>query len=331
MRPFCLAAAAWVLSGTVLPSDTAAQLGRAAGANYVLTADEVAFDDTRGLYEAVGNVRVVQSDGQTLSADWVTYGAESGVGVAIGNVRIVDGPQVVEAGFAALNLNSGVSVAGQATLDSSEPGFIVEGDSIQRTDLNRYRIEHGTFTACRCPPRAGDDERLPWEVEVREADVEIGGYGVARHLWFKTLGFPVAYLPWVIFPAKTERQTGFLLPSYGTSSRSGVEFELPFFWAAAPNLGLIAREKLMGRRGLKHSLTYEYLFGEGGWSEGGLAGLPSDSRVDRDDPETRYSNDRWALWLRHEQPLGPGIRLGLDVKEVSDNDYVIDFRDLTRG
>ncbi len=331
VRPFCLAAAALVLLGTVLPSDAAAQLGRAAGANYVLTADEVTFDDTRGLYEAVGNVRIVQSDGQTLSADWVTYGAESGVGVATGNVRIVDGPQVVEAGFAALNLNSGISVAGQATLDSSEPGFIVEGDSIQRTGVNRYRVEYGRFTACRCPPKAGDDERLPWEVEVREADVEIGGYGVAKHLWFKTLGFPVAYLPWVIFPAKTERQTGFLLPSYGTSSRSGLEFELPFFWAAAPNLGLIAREKLMGRRGLKHSLTYEYLFGEGGWSEGGLAVLPSDNKVDRDDPETRYSNDRWALWLRHEQSLGPGIRIGLDVKEVSDNDYVIDFRDLTRG
>ena len=332
MRPLRPAAAALVFCGLLQPG---AALGQIAGGgqrpSYQLTADELEFDDARDLYEATGNVRIVQEDGQVLIADWVTFSAPTGVGVATGNVRMEDGDQVVEAEYLALNMNTGVSLAGEATLDSSEPGLIAGGRSIQRTGLNRYRIEQGTLTACRCPPKASGESTPPWEVDVSEANVEIGGYGVARNLWFKTLGLPILYVPWAMFPAKTERQTGFLLPTYSTSTRDGVEVEVPFFWAAAENLNVLARPRLIGRRGMKYSASFEYLFGDSGWSEGGAAVLPSDNVVSRDDPETRYGNDRWALWLRHEQPLAPGIRLGASIKRVSDNDYIIDFRDLTLG
>ena len=332
MRHLLPAAAALVLWGLLLPGAARGQLADGASRpGYVLSADEVEFDDERDLYEAIGDVRIVQEDGQVLTADWVTFSAQTGVGVATGNVRMEDGDQVVEAEYMAVNLNTGVSMAGEATLDSSEPGLIAEGRSIQRTGLNRYRIERGTLTACRCPPKASGESTPPWEVDVSEANVEIGGYGVARNLWFKTLGLPVVYLPWMIFPAKTERQTGFLIPSYSTSTRDGVEVELPFFWAAAENLNVLARPRLIGRRGMKYSVSYEYLFGQSGWSEGGAAVLPSDNLVSRDDPETRYSSDRWAFWLRHEQPVAPGIRLGASIKRVSDNDYVVDFRDMTLG
>lgn len=328
MRLLSIAAAAALLWGAAPPREA---VGQAPGpGTYALSADEVEYDDERDLYEASGNVRIVQADGQVLTADWVTYSARTGLGVATGSVRIVDGEQTLESEFAAVDLNSGVSVAGKARLDSREPGFTLVGDSIRRMGQNRYQVEYGSFTACRCPP-PDQDGRLPWELEVREAEVEVGGYGIARHLWFKLLGLPVAYVPWIIFPAKSDRQTGFLLPSYATSKRHGVEFEVPFFWAAAPNLNLIAQPRLIGRRGFKQSLGYELLFGEAGWSEGGFAVLPSDNKVDRTDPKTRYSPNRWALWMRHEQPLAPGIRLGLSAKRVSDNDYVIDFDDLARG
>ncbi len=332
MRHIRPAAAVLVLCGLLLPGAAAGQIADGGPRpGYVLSADEVEFDDARDLYEATGNVRIVQEDGQVLIADWVTFSAPTGVGVATGNVRLEDGGQVVEAEYLAVNLNSGVSLAGEARLDSSAPGLVADGRSIQRTAPNRYRIERGTLTSCRCPPKAGGESTPPWEVEVSEASVEIGGYGVAKNLWFKTLGLPVLYLPWMIFPAKTERQTGFLLPSYSTSTRDGVEVELPFFWAAAENLNVLARPRLIGRRGMKYSVSYEYLFGESGWSEGGAAVLPSDNLVSRDDPETRYSNDRWSFWLRHEQPLAPGIRLGASIKRVSDNDYVVDFRYMTLG
>jgi lipopolysaccharide assembly outer membrane protein LptD (OstA) len=331
VRLLRLAVAAVVFWGALSCGDAAAQRTDAAQLtlpNFVLNADEVTFDESRELYEAIGDVRIVQADGQVLTSDWVTFSAQTGVGVATGNVRLVDGPETLVGDFVAVNLNSGVSVAGQATLDSTSPGLIVDGDSIQRLDVNRYLVERGTLTTCRCPPEAGKEGRRPWEIEVEEADVEIGGYGVAKNLWFKTLGWPVAYFPWVIFPAKTERQTGFLMPSYGTSTRNGVELEVPFFWAAAPNLNVTAQPRLIGRRGLKYGAEYEYLFGEDGWSQGGFAVLPGDNKVDRNDPDTPYSDNRWAVWLRHEQPLGRGIRLGFNVKEVSDNNYVIDFRDL---
>ena len=324
-----LAVAAIVLWGALASGDAPAQ--QADGVTrqaFVLNADAVTYDDVRFVYEAIGNVRMVQADGQVLTADWLAFSDPSGVGVATGNVRIVDGTQILSADYVSVNLNSGLSVAGQATLDTTSPGLIVDGESIQRISTNRYHIERGTFTACRCPPSVGEDARRPWEVEMQEADVEIGAYGTAKHLWFKTLGLPVAYLPWVIFPAKTERQTGFLMPSYGASSRNGVEVDVPFFWAAAPHANVMVRPQLIGRRGFKSGLDYELLFGERGWSEGGVVVLPGDNKVDRSDPETPFSDNRWAAWLSHQQPLGQGVRFGFSVREVSDNDYVVDFRDL---
>jgi lipopolysaccharide assembly outer membrane protein LptD (OstA) len=82
-------------------------------------------------------------------------------------------------------------------------------------------------------------------------------------------------------------------------------------------------------RGLKGNLNLEYVFGEQGGGEVGAAGLRGDDAVHRDDPDTPFSNDRWAYWLHHRQPLGQGGRLGFDVNEISDNQYPLDFDDVS--
>ena len=84
----------------------------------------------------------------------------------------------------------------------------------------------------------------------------------------------------------------------------------------------------LSKRGFKGGIETEYVFGEEGWGEGGASGIRSDDEVE-DNPTTEvYSENRWAYWLRHEQPLAPGIRLGTDVNRVSDNNYPLDFDDL---
>jgi lipopolysaccharide assembly outer membrane protein LptD (OstA) len=288
---------------------------------FVLTADVVTYDSERDLYEATGDVKVTQADGRVLTSDWLLFNGTTRTGVASGDVVIVDAQNTVRAQFVAVDLRSTVTVAMRGSMDNPVPGFLVHGEVIERTGVDTFQIENGTFTTCRCPP---ETERRPWELETKDASVEVGGYAVAHDVWFKAFGFPVAYSPWLLYPMKTERQTGFLIPSLSQSSRNGTEIEAPFFWAVTDNVNLLLAPMWISRRGLLAQATTEYVAGTATEGHGGAAILPSD-RVVQNSDTAFFSDNRWAYWLRHQQPIEPGVEFGIDLNEISDNDVVFDF------
>ena len=307
------------------PAETVAVV-ELAQPEFSLVADEVTYDSERDIYEATGHVRITQAAGRVLTTDWIVFSGTTRTGVATGDVRVVDEQNTVRAEFVVVDLNSTVSVAVRGSLDNPQPGFAVRGDVIERTGIDTFHIERGSFTTCRCPPEAG---RRPWEIEVEDANLELGGYAVGRSLWFKVFDVPILYVPWLVFPVKTDRQTGFLMPSFAQSSRNGAELALPFFWAISEGVNLTLEPQWISRRGWKPTATTEYVFGESGYGKGGGSILPNDRKVETD-PTAFFSANRWAFWLRHEQSLAPGVKLGLDVNEISDNVYPVDFQDLGR-
>lgn len=316
--------------GLALPAGAAEQTAESLRAEieqegFVLRADEVEYDTTRELYVASGNVRIDQPGGRHLTADWVAFSEESRLGVATGDVRIVYGEDTLRAQFAAVDFDRLVALLTDGELIAERTGFVVEGLALEKTGEETYHVRKGTFTTCRCP--AGH-ERRPFEVDAEDTDIRVGGYAVARNVTVRVLGFPVGYTPWLILPVKTERQSGFLPPRYSSTGRGGSWIELPFFWAARPNLNVLLRPGWIAKRGFHYGLDHEYVFGEDGWGEGGMAFLPGDDEVTREDPDTRFSNDRWAFWLRHQQTLGSRAQVGLDLLEMSDNSHVLDFEEL---
>jgi len=59
----------------------------------------------------------------------------------------------------------------------------------------------------------------------------VGEKGVARNAHFDVLGYPVVPLPYALFPADSNRQSGFLSPRVGYSSLRGAQYMQPFYWA----------------------------------------------------------------------------------------------------
>ncbi len=293
--------------------------------DFTLSADEVLYDRNSDVYEARGSVRVEQSDGRTLSTDWLVFNGTTRVGIASGAIRLTDIGDTMTAEFMAVDLSSMVALATEATLDTPSPGFTVRGKALERSGVNKYRVEEATFTTCRCP---GGAKPTPWELEIEDARVELGGYAVGKNLVFKILDVPVLYLPWLAFPAKSERQTGFLMPSFSLSGRNGAEVETPFFLAVNDRVNATLRPAWISKRGFKAATDLEYLFGERGWGDGGLAVLPGDEEVNDEDFETPFSDNRWAYWWRHQHPLGRSSQIGIDLARFSDNQYVVDFDEL---
>jgi len=292
--------------------------------DFVLTADVVTYDSERDVYEATGNVKVTQIDGRVLTSDWLVFNGTTRTGVASGNVVIVDAQNTVRAQFMVVDLRSTVTVAMHGSMDNPVPGFVVHGEVIERTGVDTFQIEHGNFTSCRCPP---DTTRKPWELEAKDASLEVGGYAIAHDVWFKALGIPLIYTPWLMYPVKTERQTGFLIPTYSHSNRNGNEIALPFFWAVQDNINLMLTPEWVSRRGLMTTAVTDYLAGESTTGRGGFMILPSDRNV-ADSSTDFFSDNRWVYWLRHQQPIAPGLAFGIDLNEISDNNVVFDFRRL---
>jgi lipopolysaccharide assembly outer membrane protein LptD (OstA) len=312
---------------TLLVSPLHAQerlLAAGSDAPYAITADEMRYDDNRQLYEASGNVRVEQA-GRVLTADWLLVGTESRVGVASGNVVIRGDGDVVHADFAWVDLETLEIVANRATVDSAQPGLFISGSEIARNGPETYTIENGLFTSCRCPDKDG---KRPWTITTGDAKVTVGGYAVARDVVFRAFDVPLLYSPIAVFPVKRERQTGFLIPSLGLGSRGGSELRVPFFWAARDNLNITLTPISIQERGLKLDGEIEYVFGEEGTGSGGFAFI-HDQDIDTQDVAERFSDNRFAFWLKHDSPLGDNGRLGLDLKRVSDNQFVVDFENFS--
>jgi len=99
------------------------------------------------------------------------------------------------------------------------------GETIERLGDQKYKVTHGGFTTCVQPtPR--------WELFTGSVVLNLNDYAVAKNTVLRVKGVPVIYLPWVYYPIQDDdRATGFLLPTYGTSTLRGQAISNAFFWA----------------------------------------------------------------------------------------------------
>lgn len=304
--------------------DALAELGDALREEpFELSADELEYDHSRALYIARGNV-FIQQEGRTLRADWIAFNETTGTGIASGGVELVDGGDVLRADFAEFNIHSLEGLVRDGAFESDDSQFRAYGEEIVKAEGQRYAFKNGEFTSCRCPK---EDAREPWKIRASEIDVEVEGYGTARNTTVDVLGVPVLWLPWMIYPIKTERQTGFLFPDLSLGSRNGFEVGLPFFWTVRDEVNATLTPRWMSERGFKADAELEYVYGaeSQGWLFGAYA---NDQKIDPDSFEEPYGRNRWSA-LGTQDMFGPGeLRFQTEFLFASDNEYALDFDEL---
>ncbi|MBW2294791.1 MAG: LPS-assembly protein LptD, partial [Deltaproteobacteria bacterium] len=293
-----------------------------------VTADRLEYEAARSLFIAEGHVRIVNGD-RSIDADWVVVSRETERGIASGHVIYRDSTEELQSEFLQFDINTLQGLIYQAHLDTGEGGFLVDADRLIRTGDKSYTVRSGTFTTCRCP----EGEEDPWRIQAGKADVKVGGYATAQNTTVEILGVPVVWLPWLIFPVKTERETGVLFPHFGLRGDAGFEVGLPLFWAARQNLNVVATPIYMTKRGFKQNLEFEYLIGQK--SKGKIFGAygRDQKRID-DKPAGGSEGDedrvgRWTVLADHDQWLPGGWRAKAELNLISDNDYVEDYVELS--
>ncbi|MFZ4534707.1 lipid IV(A) palmitoyltransferase PagP [Propionivibrio sp.] len=192
-----------------------------------------------------------------------------------------------------------------------------EADRIDFEGENQYRMTNGTYTTC----APGNDD---WYVKAStlklDYDREVGE-GDNGRIYF--LDVPILYSPWLSFSLNNERKSGFLAPSFGTTSVNGIDLGLPYYWNIAPNMDATITPRVLGKRGVQLNNEFRYLNS----AYGGL--VQSQARVEvLPDDRLRNGDSRYALSFLHTQPLANGFAGSINYNKVSDGNYFIDLSNL---
>jgi LPS-assembly protein len=172
-------------------------------------ADTVKYCANTNRMLATGNVLLIESDHQ-IAADRADFNARTRIGTFY-NAR----------GFATI----GAPPGGAPAAGASDPDVQFYGDTLEKTGEDTYVITNGGFTSCvQANPR--------WEMTSGSLKLRVDHYALLRNMFLKVKGVPAIYLPIMYYPlSKENRNTGFLMPSYGSSSYKGQTISNAFFWA----------------------------------------------------------------------------------------------------
>jgi LPS-assembly protein len=191
---------------------------------------EAKQQEKRGeVYVLTGDVKIDYKD-YVLTADKASYDAETGDAEADGHVRLEGSrnSELILADHGKLNfdLETGrfenvtgsvgrrPSASKRKLVYTTDNPFLFSARVLIKEGPERYRLIHGTMTSCLLP----DPD---WQIHSSLIRVNYGE-AQANYSYFALLGVPILPLPYVTHPvAMNTRESGLLLPAFGTSSTKG--------------------------------------------------------------------------------------------------------------
>lgn len=268
-----------------------------------------ALDATKaGEGEIRGNVELRRAD-QLLSTDRILFDPESQTVTVPGPLSYDDSQVWIrgeQAHYDVLNGSGYFDV-----LDFGLTGSSAHG-SARRAELEggaTSRLYELSYTTC-------PDENPDWQFRMKELELRHEeGMGSARGARLDFKGVPVLYMPWFTFPIDDRRRTGFLYPSLGHSSDTGIELSIPWYWNIAPNHDATLEPRWFSERGFM--LTGEYRF----------MTRRTQGEIDFDymPDDRKTGEERYHYVFRHQSAPSDNWRTELVVDRVSDVNYFQDY------
>jgi LPS-assembly protein len=262
-------------------------------AESIVTADHLKYRHLDDEVEAEGNVRLTR-DEDVISGPRM-------------RLRVQDNEGVFEHPHYLIN-----------RLPKSEPQQVPTRQPVAGTgDASRldfegeglYRFTSATYSTCSPPNR-------DWYVEADEIDLDYNhevGEASRSKVVFKDM--PIFYWPSLSFSLNHQRRSGLLAPTFGSSTTSGLELTLPWYWNIAPNMDATIAPRVLSRRGVQLNSELRYLdYAYNGQAR--LEYLPNDLLT---------GTSRSAYAILHNHVLGPGLTGNVNLNGVSDDRYFADL------
>ncbi len=281
-----------------------------AGGDITILADQLEQVGPDNLLIATGNVEITRGASR-LMADRVEINRETGAAVAQGRVVFYDGEDQLTGRRIDYNLKTGTGVVYSADAHVA-PYYRISGERMDRLGEAVYTVRRGVFTTC-------EDDPPAWAFHFGSgtADLEDFVYGSNASFWVKNIPL-IPFVPFFAAAIRRERQTGFLLPKVGNSSRRGIFTELPFYWAISDSQDATIAPLFYSRRGPGVDAEYRYLLSRE--QHGRFSGFVVQ--------ETEHHDaTRGVGSIRHEWAISPGLTFQADVNGVTDDNVLREYGD----
>lgn len=305
----CLGLGLWIA-----PTQAMAQADAIRQANKDLptlfAADEVRYDEQLQVVTATGNVEIAYDD-RVLMADAVTYNLRDEVVSASGRVSLLEPTgDVLFAEYAELgdDLRDGIA-RGIRVLLTNNARFAANGARL--SGGNRTEMSKGVYSPCDLC--AEDPSRPPfWQIKALRIVHDQGNQTVEYYdATLEFAGIPVAYLPYFThYDPTVKRRSGFLPPSFGSSSDLGLQTRIPYFWEISPSRDATIEPILTTEEGVILAGEYRERLGFGSYQLNGSITQDSDG------------NERGHLFGTGRFNLNPIWRTGFDVERATDDTYL---------
>jgi LPS-assembly protein len=273
----------------------------------VLHADSLTYRKADDTYRALGNVHLDWDD-LKLVADSALLRQSDNTADAEGSIVLTTDGDILHADRMSVNLVNQNGEITNGSIFMKRGNFHILGKKMSKTGPEDYHIETGSFTPC-------DGDVPSWKFSASSIDVTLGEYATGKNVLFYIRDVPILYLPYIVFPLKTERQSGFLLPKPGTSTKGGFIFNIPYYWAISQSQDVTFNLDIQSKRGAGTGVDYRYIRKTG--SEGTFRGyLIYDTSTDK---------IRGDLSEKHQEDFSPTLSFKSDVNYVSDRNFYRDF------
>src|SRR4051812_3686597 len=272
----------------------------------LVQAVEVDYDYNNQRVSAVGNVQMFYN-GTSVEADRVIYDQKTKRLHAEGNIRLTDAEgKITYANNMDLSDDYRDGFVDSLRVDT-EDATRMAATRMDRSSGNYTVFENGVYTAC--APCKDDPKKPPlWQVK----GARIIHNQEERMLYFENaqlefFGVPMAYLPYFSTPDPTvKRKTGFLMPSYTSTTGNGLGMDVPFYWAIAPDYDLTITPRITTRQGVMGQVEFRQRLMDGSYQiraygidqldPGAYAGQPGDRQFrGAIDTKGQFAiNDKWV-------------------------------------
>ena len=217
-------------------SPAAAQPGQ--GEVVRFAADTVTYDRDSDAVTATGNV-VMHRDAQSLRADIVVWNRKTGAITGSGNIRFVDEDgDVLYTDHIDLTDEFKAGATQDLLLVLRESGRLAAKSS-ERDALGHTVLHQAAYSGCDVADDAGCPKSPSWELTAARVTYNpdtknVRYYGATLRIF----GIPLLPLPGLAHASDFHAVSGFLIPTFGSTSSNGLEISNTYYWRLANNRDL---------------------------------------------------------------------------------------------
>ena len=169
-----------------------------------------------------------------------------------------------------------------------------------------------------------NDVSVGWEIKAQSINInEETDRGYIEDLSLKVLDRRILKLPYLPFPATTNRLSGFLEPELSLTS-DGADLFVPYFWVLSDTSDLTIAPRALKDRGIGFEGNYRYLTksNSGAANYLDLLFFPKDKEFKKD--HDRDDNERWAFRIKENRSF-TNIETSIDWAKSSDSMVLLDL------